>query len=176
MIWDANGLVPLETIFPRTTLLPTNGAPVLDINSLGEHPAPGPRDVIPVSGIVGGTGSNSNNFDVLLGGGIFATLALMGIACAVYMFNKRKNHHRLFRPLSFKILKLTPFTPDFLDGMSKLKHSIVCFSYEELRIATQDISDASVIGNAVYRGRIGGSYWAIERMNSTLAAHHMVEI
>ncbi|KAM7479838.1 hypothetical protein LguiA_028051 [Lonicera macranthoides] len=177
MIWDANGLVPLETIFPRTTLLiPTNGVPVLDINSLREHPAPSPRDVIPLSGIVGGPRSNRDNFDVLLGGGIFATLVLMGIASGVYVFIRRKNLHRLFRPLSVKILKLTPFTPDFLDGMSKLKQPILCFSFEELRIATQDFGDASVIGNAVYRGRIGGSYWAIEQMNSTLAAHHVVEI
>ncbi|PSS07729.1 Chitin elicitor receptor kinase [Actinidia chinensis var. chinensis] len=59
--------------------------------------------------------------------------------------------------------------------MSKLKHSLISFSLEELRIATEDFSPDSAIGRAMYRGRIGGSYLAIEQITEE-AGHRVVSI
>ncbi|KAK3006067.1 hypothetical protein RJ639_016299 [Escallonia herrerae] len=178
MILDANELDPFfNTIFPQTTLLiPTKAAPILNLSVNSPPPNPGPREVIPVREIVSGTKSSTRNFLIITVGIIFAMVSLLVIACGTFVVIRRKYHRGSFRPLSSKRFLMSPFTPDFLDGMSKLKHSLICFSLEELRIATEDFSSSSVIGKAVYRGRIGGSVFAIEQMDSVEAGHHVVDI
>ncbi|KAL5817321.1 hypothetical protein ACOSQ3_025699 [Xanthoceras sorbifolium] len=96
----------------------------------------------------------------------------------------RKNHLRRFQPLSARSplsANLSPslspnLSPAFLDGMSKLKHSLINFSLEELRIATEDFNETSAISTAMYRGRIGGSYVAIKKINSEDAARRIIDI
>ncbi|XP_057460134.1 lysM domain receptor-like kinase 4 [Actinidia eriantha] len=61
--------------------------------------------------------------------------------------------------------------PDVYD----IGNDMICFSLEELRIATEDFSPDSAIGRAMYRGRIGGSYLAIEQITEE-AGHRVVAI
>ncbi|KAA8540753.1 hypothetical protein F0562_024328 [Nyssa sinensis] len=179
MIRGANQLEPFPTVFPQTTLLiPTKVAPVLnlDVASSPEDPPLSPRSLIPLREIVPGEISNDMNFYILLGVGVLATIVVMVLACGVFIFIRKNHFHQHFQPLSARSSQLSNFSRDFLDGMSKLKHSLVSFSLEELRIATVDFGDASLIGKAVYQGRIGGCYVAIEQMNSEEAAHHVIDI
>ncbi|KAB5525051.1 hypothetical protein DKX38_022800 [Salix brachista] len=78
------------------------------------------------------------------------------------------------QPLTPRSSVSSNFSPEFLEGMSKLKQSLVNFSSEELRIATEDFSEASKIGVEVYRGRIGGYYLAIEQIESEEANPYLV--
>ncbi|CAK9137538.1 unnamed protein product [Ilex paraguariensis] len=176
MIWDANRLDQFTTIFPQTTLLiPTMGVPILNTNVSGD-PAPGPQPVIPLNQIIPGKKTSNKKIYVFLVGGIVAIIALMVIAWGVPIQARKRSHPGGFKTLLIRNSPVSKFSPDFLDGMSKLKHSLVSFSLEELRIATEDFSEASVIGTAVYRGRIGGSHVAIERMKSEEEARHMMDI
>ncbi|KAL5750631.1 hypothetical protein ACOSP7_025234 [Xanthoceras sorbifolium] len=184
-IWEANRLESLPTIFPQTTLLiPMNDTPGVnrDIEPRSEDPALSPRGVIPLKKVTSSeTILKPQAFLVL---GVVLVVVFMIIACCVLICIQRKNHLRRFQPLSARSpfsANLSPslspnLSPAFLDGMSKLKHSLINFSLEELRIATQDFNEASVIGTAMYRGRIGGSYVAIEKINSEDAARCIIDI
>ncbi|XP_052181241.1 lysM domain receptor-like kinase 4 [Diospyros lotus] len=175
MILYANRLESLTAIFPQTTLLiPTENAPVL-INSIPEDPPPSPQpvtlDVLPSE-----NSSSKNRSTLFLVGILSGASGLVVLACGVLVFSWRMNHPRNFEPLSDRNSRLSNFSPDLLDGMSKLKNSLVSFSLEELRAATGDFSQGSVIGVGVYRGRIGGAYVAIEQMSSKEAANHVIGI
>ncbi|KAH7549814.1 hypothetical protein JRO89_XS13G0085700 [Xanthoceras sorbifolium] len=159
-IWEANRLESLPTIFPQTTLLiPMNDTPGVnrDIEPRSEDPALSPRGVIPLKKVTSSeTILKPQAFLVL---GVVLVVVFMIIACCVLICIQRKNHLRRFQPLSARSpfsANLSPslspnLSPAFLDGMSKLKHSLINFSLEELRIATQDFNEASVIGTAMYR-------------------------
>ncbi|XP_076889229.1 protein LYK5-like [Bidens hawaiensis] len=69
------------------------------------------------------------------------------------------------------------FSPDFLDGMSKLKQSLTSFSLDELKLATQNFSESLLIGKSVYKGQIiRGLPAAIEDMKSIESANHVINI
>ncbi|KAL5814901.1 hypothetical protein ACOSQ4_025542 [Xanthoceras sorbifolium] len=174
-ISEANRLESLSTIFPQTTLLiPMNDTPVVnrDIEPRSEDPA-----LITSSETI----LKPQAFLVL---GVVLVVVFMIIVCCVLICIQRKNHLRRFQPLSARSplsANLSPalspnLSPAFLDRMSKLKHSLINFSVQELRIATEDFNEASVIGTAMYRGRIGGSYIAIEKINSEDAARRIIDI
>ncbi|KAF8408329.1 hypothetical protein HHK36_007478 [Tetracentron sinense] len=178
-IWAANGLDIFPTIFPQTTLLiPMKDIPVLnlEIASPPENSSPSPREVIPLKKIVPGTSSKSKKSYILLGVGVLIAITLLVVAFGLFIRIRRKRHPQSFQPLSAKSSQLSSFSPDFLNDMSKLKLSFVYFSFEELRIATEDFSQESVIGTTVHRGRIGGSYLAVEQMSSEEAAYQVIDI
>ncbi|KAL5750622.1 hypothetical protein ACOSP7_025225 [Xanthoceras sorbifolium] len=184
-ISEANRLESLSTIFPQTTLLiPMNDTPVVnrDIEPRSEDPALSPRGVISLKKVTSSeTILKPQAFLVL---GVVLVVVFMIIVCCVLICIQRKNNLRRFQPLSARSplsANLSPalspnLSPAFLDGMSKLKHSLINFSVQELRIATEDFNEASVIGTAMYRGRIGGSYIAIEKINSEDAACRIIDI
>ncbi|KDP31014.1 hypothetical protein JCGZ_11390 [Jatropha curcas] len=67
-------------------------------------------------------------------------------------------------------------SPDFLDGVSKLKNSLINYSLEEITTATENFNEASMIGAKKYKGKIGGSFLAIEEMDSEEAARNVIYI
>ncbi|KAJ4712438.1 Protein kinase domain [Melia azedarach] len=178
MIWKANGLQSFDSIFPKTTvLMPTKDVPVVDwdIETRSDDPALSPRGVIPLTKVVSSTETTvSLKPQVLLALGVVVAVVLIIVASCVCISIRRKYRPRSFRPLTPRNSVSSNLSPDFLDGVSKLKHSLISFSLEELRIATEDFNESTVIGTAVYRGRIGSLYVAIERMNSVEAARHVI--
>ncbi|KAF6140995.1 hypothetical protein GIB67_006624 [Kingdonia uniflora] len=60
--------------------------------------------------------------------------------------------------------------------MSKLKHSLLNFSLEELRLATANFSEDSLVGGSVYHGTVGESHFAIKEMGSKMEAHQVIDI
>ncbi|CAK7357319.1 unnamed protein product [Dovyalis caffra] len=177
-IRDANNLRPYVAIFPRTTLLiPTKDVPEVrwHVGSFHEN-SPAPRAVIPLEKVVPGTKSTKWNFQVFLGIGVSMAVVMMFVACGVLICIQRRYHPRRFETLPPRSSVSSSVSPDFLDGMSKLKQSLINFSLEELRIAKEDFNEASMIGTEVYRGRIGGYYLAIEPMESEEDARHVIYI
>ncbi|KAK2663632.1 hypothetical protein Ddye_002206 [Dipteronia dyeriana] len=180
-VLEANRIESSPTIFPQTiVLIPLNHTPVVNWDI--ENPALSPRGVIPLAKVT--SGETTSKPLVFLVPGVVLAVVCMIVACCVFVCIQRKNHPRRFQPLSARSPlspnlspSLSPkLSPDFLDGMSKLKHSLINYSLEELRIATENFNEASVIGTAMYRGSIGGSYVAIEQINSEHAARHIIDI
>lgn len=154
-IRDANNLRQYEAIFPLTTLLvPAKDVPEVRWRN-GSLPgsSPAPRAVIPLEKVVPGTKSTKLNLHVFLGVGVSAAVVMMMVACGFLICIRC--HPRRFQPLTPRSSVSSNVSPDFLDGMSKLKQSLINFSLEELRTATEDFNEASKIGVEVYRGRIG---------------------
>ncbi|KAJ6970619.1 hypothetical protein NC653_035028 [Populus alba x Populus x berolinensis] len=86
-------------------------------------------------------------------------------------------HPRRFQPLTPRSSVSSNVSPDFLDGMSKLKQSLINFSLEELRTATEDFNEASKIGVEVYREvELEVYYLAIEQMESEEGARRVIYI
>lgn len=71
---------------------------------------------------------------------------------------------------------LALISPDFLDGILKIKQSIKYFSLDELKIATGNFSESTVLGCGVYRGKIGDCYVVIKQVNSTAEANGIINI
>ncbi|KAK4843604.1 hypothetical protein QYF36_010482 [Acer negundo] len=181
-VLEANRLESSPTIFPQTILLvPLNDKPV--VNRDIEDPALSPRGVIPLTKVTSRETTTSKPIVFLVPGVVLAVVCMI-VVCCVFVCIQRKNHPRRFQPLSARSPlspnlspSLSPkLSPAFLDGMSKLKHSLINYSLEELRIATQNFNEASVIGTAMYRGSIGGSFVAIKKINSEDAARHIIDI
>lgn len=175
-IRDANNLRQYEAIFPLTTLLvPAKDVPEVRWRA-GSLPgsSPAPRAVIPLEKVVPGTKSTKWNLHVFLGVGVSAAVVMMMVTCGLLICIRC--HPRRFQPSTPRSSVSSNVSPDFLDGMSKLKQSLINFSLEELRIATEDFNEASKIGVEVYRGRIGGYYLAIEQMESEEGARRVIYI
>lgn len=178
MIRAANKLDRYAAIYPQTTLLiPTKDVPVVnwEIDSLYENPPPSPQEAVPFRKVKHGAEPNNKNSHLLLGFGIFIVIVLMVVASGGSIFFWKRYHQR-FQPSVARSSQLSNLSPDFLDGMSKLKHSLMSFSLEELRNATEDFGKASIIGRAVYQGKIRGSIMAIKQMDSEEVARHVIEI
>ncbi|KAJ9140248.1 hypothetical protein P3X46_030919 [Hevea brasiliensis] len=177
LIWDANKLEPYDAIFPQTTLLvPTKDFP--DVNwKIGSVPknSSSPKAVIPLKKVVPG-GTEKWNSHVFLGAGVCLALVTMVVACAVSIKIRRKVHPGSFQPLSARSSVSHKVSPDFLDGVSKLKHLLINYSLEEIRTATEEFNEASIISTNMYRGRIGGSYVAVEQMDYEEAARNVIDI
>ncbi|KAL9337993.1 hypothetical protein Peur_069762 [Populus x canadensis] len=107
--------------------------------------------------------------------GVSAAVVMMMVTCGLLIICIRC-HPRRFQPSTPRSSVSSNVSPDFLDGMSKLKQSLINFSLEELRIATEDFNEASKIGVEVYRCRIGGYYLAIEQMESEEGARRVIYI
>ncbi|KAM7275465.1 hypothetical protein ACFE04_017331 [Oxalis oulophora] len=172
MIWNANKLQPFDTIFPLTTLLiPTMSIPTVKFEFGGSPNIP--REAIPVRIT---TSSVKLDLYVILGVSVLAIASLISGFC-ICVNIRRKYHPRSFRHLSAISSKGSfGFSPDFLEGVSKLKRSLKIFSQEELEMATENFNQALVIGTAVYLGSIDTSFVAIERMHSDEAARHIINI
>ncbi|KAI3684483.1 hypothetical protein L6452_33707 [Arctium lappa] len=173
-IQEANGLGVKQTIFGGTTLLvPATGVPVLNFEKVVENP--NPQDMIPVNGI-SKSRAGSRKLLPLLALIVFGIISLFGVL-SFFVFVKWKYGHRERTLESVTGSEFKRFSPDFLDGMSKLKHILTSFGLDELRLATQDFSESSFIGKSVYKGRITtGSCIAIEDMGSIESAHRVVHI
>ncbi|KVH98186.1 Peptidoglycan-binding lysin domain-containing protein [Cynara cardunculus var. scolymus] len=148
-IQEANGLGPKQTIFGGTTLLvPTTGVPVLNLEKVVNNPSP--QDTIPVNGISKRSTGSSLLLPVLI---VLGIISLFGVV-SFLVFLKWKYGHRE-RPLeSITGSEFRRFSPDFIDGISKLKHILTSFDLDELRLATQDFSESSFIGKSVYKVKI----------------------
>ncbi|XP_050222821.1 protein LYK5-like [Mercurialis annua] len=174
-IWDANNLGKYDAIFPQTTLLvPTGGVPDINWNiSSVPNNSPGPTEAIRKTDPAGKNSIKLNYSQVFLGAGICVAVISMILTCGILIYNRRKNHPRVFQPLP---PRSSP-SPDFLQGMSKLKHSLINFSLEEITIATQDFNESSRISARLYRGDIGGNtYLTIQQMDSEEAAQNVIDI
>ncbi|KAK1427673.1 hypothetical protein QVD17_16365 [Tagetes erecta] len=170
-IQDANGLDPQETIFGGTTLLvPTTGVPVLNLNHVITGPSP--RDTIPVTEIL--SPKMGNRFSVFLI--VFSTILLFGVV-ALLIFLKWKFRRREPQLVPETGLEFKCFSPNFLVDMSKLRQSLTSYSFDELRLATQDFSESLSIGKSVYKGQITEDLFvAIEVMISIESTNHVINI
>ena len=179
MILAVNKLHRYAAIFPQTTLLiPTKNVPMVnrEIDSVYENSSPSPQESDPLKKVKNGTKPSNKISHLLLGLGIFTGIVVMVVVSAGSIFFWKRYHRRRFEPLSARASQLSNLSQDFLDGMSKLKQSLMGFSLEELRNATEDFGKAAMIGGAVYQGRIGGRVMAIKEMETEEAAHHVIEI
>lgn len=177
MIWAVNQLDPYAAIYAQTTLLiPTKDTPVVTWQTYSqfENGSSSPQQAVPLKKVEHGA-TNYKDLRLFIGLGIFIVLALMVVASGVSIF-WRKRYHQRFQAWADRTSQQSNFSPDFLDGMSKLKHSLMRFSMEELSTATQDFGEASLIGKGVYRGKIGGSIMAVKEMESDEAARGVTEI
>ncbi|WOH10584.1 hypothetical protein DCAR_0730053 [Daucus carota subsp. sativus] len=179
IIWDANRLSTYTAIYPRTVLIiPTTSVPSLNyvVASPGENPSP-PQKSSPLGDIIPGEDRKKNvKFAAYVAVAVAGAVALVGVSfCMVILGIKRRSHLR-FKNLSPIVPRSSNFSPDFLDGMSKLNNSLICFNLDELRSATEDFSEGSLIGSSLYRGKIGDTCLAIEEMRSMKEANHVVYI
>lgn len=178
IIWDANRLSTYSTIYPRTVLIiPTKSVPRLNyvVASPGEHPTPPQAN--PLGHIIPGKERKQKvKFTVYVVGALTGAIALVAVSFWMVILGIKKKSRLRFKNLSPIIPGSSNFSPDFLDGMSKLNNSLVCFNLDELRVATEDFSEVSLIGSSVYRGNIGNTCLAIEEMRSMKEANHVVYI
>ncbi|KAK9090298.1 hypothetical protein Sjap_023475 [Stephania japonica] len=172
-ILDANSLEFDATIFPQTTLLiPTEKIPALvsEFNS-----TPVPTSTIPLEKLEPDT-SSKRSLQVRIGVGLGITVLIVVAAFGIGIHYRRKWHPERFQQLSTRSSTTSSFSPDLIDGMSKLKQSLISFSLEELQIATRNFCESSAISSSVYKGKIGGSHMAIEKMDSVKTAQHIIDI
>nr|GEW57385.1 LysM domain receptor-like kinase 4 [Tanacetum cinerariifolium] len=171
-IQDVNGLDWLQTIFGGTTLLvPTMGPPVLNL----DHAVSGtsPQDTIPVNGIVNRSVGSRFSFFLIL----FASISLFGVILFLLYLKLKFRHGDLLRSLSMSVTGsiFKRISPNLLDDMSKLKHLLTNFCLDELKLATQDFSESSSIGQSIYKGKTtDGFSIVIEEMGSIESANHVI--
>lgn len=125
--------------------------------------SPAPREAIPLETVIPGTKSAEWNLHVFVGVCTIVVAVMMIVACGVFIRIRINNFPTRFQPLPSRTSLSSNVSPDFLDGMSKLKQSLINYRLEELRIGTDDFVEACVIGRSVYRCRIGGFYLAVEK-------------
>ncbi|KAF9605890.1 hypothetical protein IFM89_020399 [Coptis chinensis] len=176
----ANSLDPFSTIFPQTTLLiPTKGIPTvnLEITPPVELP-PGPRTVIPLKKVAQSSSSRRRKTYIVAGLALSISILLLVLILGLFIHIRRVWYPLSFQPLSLSARnsQFSNFSADFLDGMAKLKHSLLNFSLEELQLATGDFCDSSAVGHSFYHGLVGGSHLAIEHMESEDAANRVLDI
>ncbi|KAF6136756.1 hypothetical protein GIB67_020078 [Kingdonia uniflora] len=160
-----NNLEIFPTIYPQTTLLiPTKGIPVLKFETTTLISLTSSRPVIPLKKLGSNKSSKRRNSFIVLGVGVFIALSFLVVAIGLTLSVRKQWYPRNFQPLSARSSKLSSFSPDILDGMSKLKHSLLNFSLEELRLATANFSEDSLVCGSVYHGTVGESNFAIEEM------------
>ncbi|XP_017972571.1 PREDICTED: protein LYK5 [Theobroma cacao] len=175
-IWDANKLGPFSTIFPQTTLfIPTKDVPVVKWDVPEDLPS-SPRVATPIVKIQPSKKSKHLISYIFLGLGLLVVIILLIAAIFAFRSIRKRSHPTSFQLLSARSSVSSNVSPDFLDRMSKLKPSLTNFTLEELRNATEDFNEGSMTGKAVYKGQIGGSYVAIEQMNTEEAARHVIYI
>ncbi|XP_022755876.1 lysM domain receptor-like kinase 4 [Durio zibethinus] len=177
VIWDANKLQPFPTIFPLTTLLvPTKDVPVVNSDVPEDLPS-SPRVASPLVKIEPSNKKSKHlSSYIFLGLGVLAVVILLIAAVFAFRSIRKRRQPTSFQLLSARSSVSSNVSPDFLDRMSKLKQSLTNFSLEELSNATEDFNEGCMIGKAVYRGEIGGSYVAIEQMNTEEEARHVIYI
>ncbi|KAL5724922.1 hypothetical protein ACHQM5_008125 [Ranunculus cassubicifolius] len=178
MILEENNLPAVPTIYPQTTLLiPIKGSPVINLSiTPPDNPSRGPIIAIPLKKFVPSTNAKRKKSYIVFGLAISISVLLLVVVLGFFIHIRRVLYPHSFKPLSPRSSSLSNFSADFIDGMSKLKHSLRNYSLEELQLATGEFSDASILGGSVYHGRIEDSHLAIEHMDSEDAANRVLEI
>ncbi|KAL3824896.1 hypothetical protein ACJIZ3_020925 [Penstemon smallii] len=166
MILDSNKLDHLTTIFPQTTILvPTKDVPVLNLDIISSPHVP----LFGHQTTNSNKGKRSNTIKIILGA--IVILFLIILIPGIYVLIRKKHYH-----VRIKMRVSSQLSPDLLDGMSKLKSSLICFKFEEIKNATEDFSHDCVIGSTFYKGKICDSDVVIEKFNSTEVANNVVSI
>uniref|UniRef100_A0A7N1A6U8 Uncharacterized protein n=1 Tax=Kalanchoe fedtschenkoi TaxID=63787 RepID=A0A7N1A6U8_KALFE len=177
-IAEANGLGMDATIFGQTTLLiPANGLPAVDRGV--REPSPSPvASTFPLDNIVKGPNSDARKHYALLGCGLLAAIVCICLSFFSFLLIRARYRNKLqsFEPLSDKAARLSNFSPNFITGMSELKHSLINFTPEEIREATKNFSEANVLGSSVFVGRTSRAKYAMQQVESDEAARHVVYI
>ncbi|KAI5665092.1 hypothetical protein M9H77_24415 [Catharanthus roseus] len=181
IVRNANGLGPFDAIFPGTTLfVPLNKTPVLNFNVFS--PPQDSGSISPQAMILPGGKINEASFStsrtvtfyVMIGGLIFAGITSISVVFGTLIFVWLRNRPGLVQSLSRKMSKLGRFSPDFLEGILKIKQTITYFSLDELKIATENFNEASLLGYGVYRGKIGDTLVVIKQVNSREEADSVI--
>lgn len=180
---QANGLSEQNfNIYPFTTLLvPLQNSPS---SSQTVEPPPPPSQQSPPTLIAPPSNSSSRKTWVyaLVGtlGGL-ALIAVFGLLIFWSRFAKRKNKEKdsfiasesfesIEKPLEKrKKLEEEDMSQNFWDSLPSFAHSLQLYTYEELKLATQNFSPSSLIGGSVYRGTIKGDYAAIKKMSGDVS-------
>ncbi|ERN13858.1 hypothetical protein AMTRI_Chr06g198910 [Amborella trichopoda] len=170
-IVGVNNMKPYPTIYPLTTLIvPAKKIPVLNltVTATPEDSNIEPGSVIPKLGKVQKNKRNSKAWScgLILGVGVsFAFLAFIFIGSLLVIINRRKKVKKLLSS-SERSSQVSSLSPDLLVGMFTVKHPLLSYRLEELKVATGDFGEASKIGKLVYRGRLNSSKVAIKQMGS----------
>ncbi|KAK9104328.1 hypothetical protein Scep_021172 [Stephania cephalantha] len=172
-ILDANSLEFDATIFPQTTLvIPTEKIPAL-VSEFNSPPVP--TSTIPLEKLEPDT-SSKRSLQVRIGVSLGITVLIVVAAFGIGIHYRRKWHPERFQQLSTRSSTASSFSPDLIDGMSKLKQSLISFSLEELQIATRNFCESLAISSSVYNGKIRGSHMTIEKMDSVKTAQCIIDI
>ncbi|KAG9446550.1 hypothetical protein H6P81_012678 [Aristolochia fimbriata] len=176
MIWEANGLEPNPTIFPLTTLLiPIHGIPVLPLMSSSPLPSnisPNPVS-IDLTKVTSATSSNRSLY-IVLGTGGFTVSVILVIAFAAILRSRKKQELKM-QPSSARSSQNSNLSPDFLEGISKLRDPLFLYSLEELKFATKDFHEDNKINSSTHQGRINAVDLAVQKM-SLAEANRVIDI
>lgn len=179
MIWNANSLYslgPNPTIFTQTTLLiPTKEIPALvTFFAPSLNPSPGSTTAIISSSVPKRRNPRLNIAYIVLGVVVFTSIVLL-IVSFLFIRSTRNRGQQNSESSSPRSFQLSNLSQDLLDDVSKLKQPLFNYSFDELKTATGDFSEASKISKSLYRGTDHGSGMVIKQVNSA-EAHRVIEI
>ncbi|KAL3525764.1 hypothetical protein ACH5RR_014136 [Cinchona calisaya] len=176
---QANGLSEEDfTIYPFTTLLvPLQNPP--SISQIIQPPPPPPSSNAPSP-----KGSSNKAWIYALVGtlGGIALISVSGLLVYWFCFRGRKRTEKdpVVVSESFDSIEKAPekngmksaedeMSSSFWDSLSSFAQSLNLYSYEELRLATDNFGPSCLIGGSVYRGMIKGDYAAMKKMSGDVS-------
>ncbi|CAH9146949.1 unnamed protein product [Cuscuta epithymum] len=176
---EANGLsIDDSTIYPNTTLLvPLQNKP--SSNQVVEQPSPPPPPPSPpLLGPSPSKKSSSKTWIYVIVGVLGGILCLLLAGGIVFMFcirkRKRKTDPELvsadFAADEKPLTKKSEGGSDLsYSSVFELVQSVKIYTFEELKLATEDFSPNCWIRGSVYRGKINGDFAAIKKMNGDVS-------
>lgn len=179
---QANGLSEEDsTIYPFTTLLvPLKNPPSL--SQIVEPPPPPSQQSPPTLIAPPPRSSSSKTWVYALAGtlGGIALISVSGLLVFWFCFRKRKQEKdSVIVSGSFESIENPPWkgkkldqedaSQNFWDSISSFAQSLQLYTYEELKLATDNFSPSCLIGGSVYRGTIKGDYAAIKKMSGDVS-------
>ncbi|XP_073127810.1 lysM domain receptor-like kinase 4 [Henckelia pumila] len=165
-------------IYPFTTLLvPLQDPPSGSSVTTASPPATSVIILAPPPTVSGSGGKSKTWVYYLVSAlGGFALAAVIGVLVFFACIRKRKNRTEpvmsLERVESVKRLRkrkgdINP--EELLEGLSMVAQSLNVYSFQELKVATEDFGPSSWIKGSVYRGTIDGDFAAIKKVNGELS-------
>lgn len=178
LLLKANRLSELDdSIYPFTTLLvPLQNVPSSQI-TIEPPPSPPPPSALPAT-FSSNKSTKKTWFYALLGAvGGSAFLFVLGTItfCRVFHESQRKNNHPVPVPKRSKEReKIEKESYDILESISDIATSFKVYSFEELKVATNDFSPSCWFRGSVYRGTFNGDLAAIKKMDGDISKEKFI--
>lgn len=174
-ILEANMLLPVDTIYPFTTLLiplqnPPTSSQVTEPNTSPPPPPSSPPTP---------PGKGSSKAWIYVVAGVVGGLVLLSIIGAIifclFFRKSKKQFDSVIVSESYEARekssdkKLDVEYSDFFDSVSSIAESLKVYKFEELQSATQNFSPSCWIKGSVYRGTFNGDLAAIKKINGDVS-------